>query len=424
VQWRMANWFAVLACGWVGIVGGGADVVSAEDWTEFRGPGQQGHSPERNLPVTWSDADGQTQNVRWKSELPGLGWSSASIANGQVWLTTAVDEGHSLRALCLDATTGAVVHNIEVFRKDEPGPIHQKNSHASPTPVIVDGHVYVHFGKHGTACLTTEGQIVWKTELAYNHRHGPGGSPVVAGDLLLINCDGTDVQYVVALHRETGEQVWKQLRNDAQGNPGRMAYSTPLLTEVNGQPQLISSGGEWTIAYAPQSGEELWRFQYPGGYSNVPRPVVGFDLVFVSSGYDSPVFYALKLGGKGTLTDDAVAWKVSKGAPRNASPILVGQEIYLVNDNGIVSCLDAVTGQQHWQERLGGDFSASPLMADGRLYLTNEEGVTKVLAPGTTFRELAENVVPGRTLASLAAADGALFLRTDSALYRLEQLAK
>lgn len=391
--------------------------VSAGDWPEFRGPGQQGHSEEKNLPLTWSE----TENVAWKTEIAGLGWSSPSIVGKGVWITTALDGGKSLRLVGLDRDTGKIVHDVEVFQKEDPGKIHGKNSHASPSPVIEGDRIYLHYGRHGTACYTTGGEQVWKTELKYEHRHGPGGSPVLFQDVLIINCDGTDTQYVVALNKHTGKEVWKKLRSENKEDPGRMAYSTPILTVVDGQPQLISSGGEWTIAYEPASGKEIWRFRYPKGYSNVPRPVTGFNMTFVSSGYDNPVFYALKLGGTGNITETHAAWKIAKGAPRNASPIIVGDEIYIVNDNGIATCLDAKSGEQHWQQRIGGDFSASPLYADGRIYLLDEKGKTTVIAPGKEYTVLAESELPGRTLASISAADGALFLRTDTALYRLQK---
>jgi len=395
----------------IGILLAAATVSRAADWTEFRGPGQQGHSDEQGLPLTWS----AEEHVVWKTDIPGLGWSSPAIAGGKIWLTTGVEEGRSLRVLRLDAASGAIDASIEVFAPAEPGSVHTKNSHASPTPVIDGERVFVHFGTHGTACLSREGEVLWKTKLDYNHRHGPAGSPVVVGDLLVIACDGTDIQFVVALDKTTGKEVWRQPRGE-----GRMAYSTPTLAAVDGQPIVVSCGGEFVIAYTPENGAERWRFRYPGGYSNVPRPITGFDLTFVSSGYDTPVFYALPLDGTGELGDDRVAWKTSKGVPRNASPLLVGDELYMVSDNGVISCLDARSGTVHWQERLGGDCTASPLHADGRIYITDENGVTKVIAPGKTFQELATNELPGRTLASLATADGAIFLRTDTSMYRLD----
>jgi outer membrane protein assembly factor BamB len=389
----------------------GTAALSAADWPQFRGPTQQGLSTERHLPLTWSE----TENIAWKTELPGLGWSSPAIVGRQVWLTTALDGGHSLRALCVDRDSGGIVREVEVFQKEDPGSIHTKNSHASPTPFIEDDRVYMHYGRHGTACLTTDGAIVWRTALDYNHRHGPGGSPVVFGNLLILNCDGTDVQFTVGLDKRTGKEVWRSERD------GSMAYSTPLLVDVNGQTQVVCCSGEWTTGYEPATGKELWRFQYPSGFSNVPRPVAAFGLTFVTSGYNTPTFYALKLDQRGDITETGVAWKISKGAPRNSSPLIVGDEIYLMTDNGVATCLDARTGRQHWQNRVGGDFSASPLFADGKVYYLDERGKTTVLAPGKTFEVLAENELPGRTLASLATADGAIFLRTDAALYRIQQ---
>ena len=388
-------------------------VAVGGDWPQFRGPGGEGHSSEKNLPQTWSE----TENVAWKTELPGLGWSSPSIVGKQIWLTTATDEGHSLRILCVDRDSGKLLHDVEVFHKDEPGPIHNKNSYASPSALIEGDRVYVHYGSLGTACVSTAGEVLWTEELKHNHRHGPSGSPVIFGDLLILNCDGGDVQYVVALDKHTGKQVWRTDRE------GAMSYSTPLLTEVNGQPQLISPGGEWVHGYEPATGKEIWKVRYPGGYSVVPRPVVGHGLTFVSSSYNTAKLYAIKLGGEGDITETHVAWTLTKGAPHNPSTLLVGDELYVISDKGILTCVDAKTGEQHYQERVGGNFSASPLLADDRIYLLDENGKCTVIAPGKEYRVLAENTLPGRTLASISAADGALFLRTDTALYRLQKPA-
>lgn len=416
-------------------------------WPQFRGPGGEGHVAQTGLPLEWTDLDGTTKNVAWKAPIPGLGWSSAVINGDQVWLTTAVElplppqpekpaeaaapatagdapakkpepvyAPVSLRVLCYDRNNGRVLHDVEVFHIDSPGRIHKKNSHASPTPVLVGDRLYLHFGRHGTACITTAGQIVWKTqELVYEHRHGPGGSPVVYNDLLLISCDGTDVQYVVGLDKATGKIRWKSPRE------GRMAYTTPLLVEVDGKTQLISSGGDAVIGYEPETGKEIWRCKYDG-YSLVPRPVVGHGLVYVCTGYDDPGLIAVRLGGTGDVTETHLAWEIKKTyAPRNASPLLVGDELYIVSDNGIATCVEAKTGETIWQERLGGNFSASPLLVDGRIYLLDEDGKTTVIKPGKEFVELAKNEIDARTLASLSVAGRAFFLRTDANLYRLEQ---
>ena len=397
--------------------------LNAADWPQFRGPGGQGHSDATNLPLTWSE----TENVVWKVPVAGLGWSSPSIQGDQIWLTTAIDDGKSLHAIALDRATGKTIHDVVVFELADPGAVHSKNSHASPTPLIEDDRVYIHFGAHGTACLKTDGSVVWKTqELKHNHRHGPGGSPVIYQNLLILNCDGSDLQYVVALDKNTGKEVWKKKREHIGEDriSGKssvpMAYTTPLLTEINGKIQLLSSGADSIVSYDPLTGDELWWFRYDG-YSNVPRPVVGKGHVFISSGYDRPEFFAVRVDGTGDVTESHLAWNMKKAAPLNPSPLLLGDELYLVSDNGIATCLDAVSGEQHWQERIGGNFSASPTFADGRIYFLDEEGKTTVVASGKKFEVLASNQLEGRTLASPAMVDSSIFLRTDTHLYRIEK---
>lgn len=387
-----------------------AGVGTAADWPQFRGPGGQGHVADRGYALHWSE----TKNVTWKTAIEGLGWSSPVVQGNQIWLTTAADEAHSLRAVCLDRKSGKIVHDVEVFHKDDPGKIHSKNSHASPTPVLEGDRVYVHFGSHGTACLATDGRVIWRNdELKYNHRHGPGGSPVVYRDLLIVSCDGTDVQFVVALDKHTGKIRWKKSRE------GKMAYSTPLIVDVEGHDELISTGAVQAIAYEPLTGKEIWRVRYDG-YSEVPRPVVSHGLVFLCTGYDTPGLYAVRLGGEGDVTDTHVVWKMKKGAPLNPSPVAIDDMLFVVNDKGIATCLEAETGEQLWQERIGGNFSASPVYADGRIYFLNEEGLTTVVAPERKYRQLATNQVDGQTLASPAFVDGVIFLRTDTHLYRIE----
>ncbi len=401
----------------------GITQVTASDWPQFRGPDGQGHSDAKGIPLTWSE----TENLRWKVPIAGAGWSSPSIQGEQIWLTTATDEGKVLRAIALDRATGAVQHDVVVFEMQDPGPIHGKNSHASPTPVIESDRVYVHFGAHGTACLATDGAILWKNnELKYDHRHGPGGSPVIHGDLLILNCDGSDIQFVVALDKTSGKIRWKKERlhisEDRRTGKSNvpMAYSTPLLAEIGGQTQLLSCGSDSIVSYNPENGEEYWWFRYDG-YSNVPRPVISGGLVFISSGYDRPEFYAVRTNGTGDVTETHLAWNLKKAAPLNPSPLAVGNELYLVSDNGIATCLNAETGEQHWQERIGGNFSASPTLADGQIFFLDETGKTTIIRPGTTYDVVGTNTLEGRTLATPAFVDRAIFLRTDTHLYRIEK---
>jgi len=386
--------------------------VGAEDWPQFRGPTGQGHSSERGLPLDWSES----RNVKWKASVPGRGWSSPVVAGGRVWLTTSVKgNGASLRAVAYDVETGREAVNVEVFRLRSAELLNAKNSHASPTPIADGERVYVHFGAEGTAALTTSGEIVWKTRLPYQSQHGNGGSPMLYGDLLILSCDGSDQAFVVALDKRTGKVRWKTWRRQ----PWDQAYSTPLLIRVGEQDQVVSVGAYRAAAYDPQTGKELWRVSYADGFSNVPRPVYGHGLVYIATGFQQPTLMAVRPDGSGDVTRTHVAWTLRRAAPLTPSPLIVGDEIYVVNDGGIASCLDARTGDTHWQQRLGGEYSASPLFADGRIYFLNEEGTATSIAPGKSFVRLATASIDGATLASIAVADGSLFIRSDTHLYRI-----
>jgi outer membrane protein assembly factor BamB len=387
--------------------------VRAEDWPEFRGPTGQGHSTERGLPLEWSES----RNVIWKTPVPGLGWSSPVVAGGRVWLTSAVRErdGASLRALAFDIETGNETVNVEVFRVRNAVLANPKNSHASPTPIIDGDRVYVHFGADGTTALTTSGEIVWKARFPYVSQHGSGGSPVLYEDLLIFSCDGWDAAFVVALEKRSGRVRWKTERR----YPADQAYSTPLVIRVGDRDQVVSVGAYRAAAYDPQSGREIWRVAYRDGFSNVPRPVYGHGLVYIATGFQQPSLIAVRADGTGDVTTTHTAWTTQRAAPLTPSPLLVGDELYMVSDIGIASALDAKTGVARWLQRLGGNYSASPVFADGRIYFLSEEGMATVIAPGTEFRRLARNQLDGTTLASMAVSGGSIFIRTDSHLYRI-----
>jgi outer membrane protein assembly factor BamB len=433
------------------MVGLGSSVVllavalSVGDWPQFRGPLGDGHADVTGLVATWSE----TEHVKWKAAIPGRGWSSPVIGNDLVWVTTAVEHppgeldlakaqlklfgnpmakemsvvgAITLRAVAVNVATGAIQHDVELFHVKNPAPVHSLNSYASPSPILVDHRLLCHFGDYGTACVNTAtGQVLWKTRLNLDHSVGPGSSPLVFEDLLIVPCDGADKQFVAALNIDTGEEVWKTPRPKMTGVVGDLhkAFSTPTLATLNGQPQAIVVGAQWVVGYEPRTGKELWRMRHGEGFSNVPRPLIGHGFVYICTGFMKPALLAIPDRAQGDVSLDDVAWKVTKQVPAMSSPVLVGQEIYFVSDAGIATCVDALTGETLWQQRIEGNYSASPLFADGKLFFSNREGRTTVLKPGRTYEALATNQLDGQLMASPAAIDGALFLRTAGHLYRI-----
>lgn len=395
-----------------------SSTAMAGDWPEFRGPGAQGHSTATNLPIRWST----TENVAWKTKIPGAGWSSPALRDGVLHLTSAVKTdsgGLRLIALALDARSGRKLWETSVFESTSPGPgIHSKNGHASPTPIITSDRVLLHFGHHGTAALDRKGTVVWKqNDIQYTPVHGNGGSPALVDGKLIFSVDGADKPRVVALDARDGKVLWEAPRETPAKR--KFSFSTPLAIQLDGRTQVISPGSGAVCAYDPADGRELWRARYGEGYSVIPRPILAHGLVFVSSGYDRPVIHAIRTGGTGDVTDTHIAWTLAKGAPNTPSMVVVDDLLYAVSDGGIASAIEARTGTVVWSERLGGDFSASILHADGRLYFQNETGTGFVVKPGRTFEVLAKNELAERTLASYAADNGVLFIRTASALYAI-----
>jgi len=422
---------------------GWSALATAESWPQWRGPTGQGLATARGLPVRWSE----TESVAWKTDIPGRGWSSPVVENGQVWMTTAIDEPASkedaqrrqktsgqpltvsafvsLRAVSVDLKTGQRLRDIEVMTQREPQPTHVQNTYATPTPVLEQGRLYCHYGTYGTGCVDTRnGKVLWTNrKLHVDHEVGPGSSPVLCQDMLIVHCDGRDLQYVAALDAGTGQLVWKvdrsgKLRDEPKS---RKAYSTPLMVEVHGQPQLISPGADWLYAYDPASGRELWKVNYGVlGFSNAPRPVAGHGMIYSCTGYMKSELLAIRVDLEGGLQRPQLLWRFKKQVPNISSPLLVGNEIYFVSDNGVATCVDAHRGHSHWVQRLGGKYSASPMYGDGHIYFFDRDGVTTVIEPGKEFKQLSVNRLDGSFMASAAAVDGALLLRSDKALYRLQ----
>ncbi len=390
-------------------------------WPQFRGPQGDGQADNQSLPLAW---DEQT-NITWKTPIHGRGWSSPVILGNQIWLTTATADGKQMFALCVDRTTGEIIHDVKLFDVTNPREIHKLNSYASPTPVIEQGRVYIHFGSYGTACLDTEtGAKLWeRRDLPCDHFRGPGSSPMLHGDKLIIHYDGFDVQYVVALNKQTGETLWKTDRSNDYGTENgdfKKAFCTPIVIEVDGREQLISPGSKAAFAYEPETGKEIWHVTF-SDFSSTARPLYGEGLVFINTGFGKADLIAVDPTGTGDVTGSHVAWTEEKSIGSKPSQLLVDGLIYVIDDAGVASCLEAKTGEKVWSARVGGNFSASPIHADGKIYFCSQEGKTTVIAAGREFKVLAENELDAGFMASPAAADDALFLRTETHLYRIEK---
>lgn len=418
--WKPARVFLSLC-----LSGLAAGAVSAETlWAEFRGPTGQGISTATGLPLEW----GPGKNIVWRTELPGQAWSSPVLAKGKIFLTNAVmaneeapEQGVSLRVLAVDAVSGKVLWDVEALKQTDPAALgkHEKNSHASPTIIYENGRLYAHYGHHGTACVDETGKVLWRTqEHKYPPVHGTGGSPTLVDDVLIFNADGAANPAVIALDKTTGKLRWKVAR-PATGAPKKFSFSTPLAITVNGRRQVVTAGSGIVQALDPRNGSEIWHAFYGTGFSVVPRPVYAHGLLFVSSGYTQPVGYAIRPDGQGDVTATHVAWTRTKQVPRNASMVALGDELYMIDDGGIFSCVDARTGTVHYVERLLGPCSASLLAADGRIYAIDELGKTAVVKAGKVFQVLATSELQERTLASMAVCDSDLLIRTEKALYRI-----
>jgi outer membrane protein assembly factor BamB len=438
----------LLAAVCTAVAGGAAADVP---WPQWRGPAGEGHAPgAHDLPVAWSE----TEHVAWKTPLPGRGWSSPVLDERLVWMTTALEHeappdvvaeravavpgsqprnvaaSVSLHAVAVDRDTGTLVHDIELFRVDAPQPIHTLNSYASPSPVLAAGRLYCQFGDYGTACVdTATGTILWKNrDLRLDHMNGPGSTPILYDGLLIVNCDGCDVQEIAALDAASGRIAWKTPRSGPlRDNPDlKKAYATPLIVKQGDRDVLISPGADWLYGYDPQTGAELWRMSYGElGFSVVPRPVTGHGLLFMSTSFNQPRLLAVKLTADGSGAE--IAWQEKKGAPSMPSPLVVGDRLFMVSDKGVATFLDARTGAAVATLRLGGNFSASPLLAAGRIYAGNRDGDTFVIDPGSGSdgepKLLATNHLDGRIFATPAVVGDSLYLRTDTALYRITHAA-
>jgi outer membrane protein assembly factor BamB len=408
------------------------------EWPEFRGPYGNGNvsAPDSTepvgLPLTWSESE----NIRWKTPIPHRGWSTPVVLDGQIWLTTATDDGHEFFVMCFDAATGEVVHNKKLFHCDEPEPLgNAVNGYATPSPAIEPGRVYIHFGSYGTACLdTATGDVLWqRDDLPCRHFRGPSSSLVLFENMVFVTMDGVDLQYVTALDKATGETIWRTDRdvewndqgpeNSQQVRDGdhRKAHSTPLVvTGADGKPQMLSGGAKAAFAYDPYNGRELWRIEFDD-FSIAPRPLFRDGIAYMVTGITHPELWAVDTAGRGDLTEsEHVKWRLTSGVPKTASPLLIDGLFYMISDDGVITCADERNGSRVWQKRIGGRFAASPIYGDGRIYFCDQDGKTTVVKPGHDSEVVATNSLDDGCLASPAVDGRAIILRTKTHLYRVE----
>ena len=416
---RLAYFFSLTFC----------SVALASHWPQFRGPNGDGHADANKVPTTWSE----TNNVKWKTAIHGRAWSSPVIWGNQIWLTTGTENAKELFAMCVDADSGKILRDMKLFDVERPQFHHAFNSAGSPTPVTEEGRVYITFGSPGTACIDTKtGKVLWeRRDIECNHYRGAGSSPILYRDLLIMNFDGSDAQFIIALDKKTGKTVWRKDRSidfkdlGPDGKPKaegdfRKAFATPHVAEIDGKPLLISQGANAAYGYNPLNGDEYWRVEERSSHSGGTRPLVGHGLIFFPSGWSQGQLLAVKPGGSGDVTGTHIAWRITKAAAKKPSLLLVDDLIYMNNDGGIVTAIEAKTGKEVWAERVGGNYSASPIFANGHCYFFSEEGKTTVLKPGREFNKVAENKLDGGFMASPAVTDNALILRTKTHLYRIE----
>jgi outer membrane protein assembly factor BamB len=398
----------------------GSRLASAENWTRFRGPNGQGVSSETDLPVMWS----ASENIAWKTSIPGNGWSSPIVHDNHVFLTTATEEGVSCRVICVNRKDGSIEWNTEVHRQ-QTGPKRKQNSYATPTPVTDGKQVYAVFFDGTAVAVDFKGNLIWKnSEVQFHSLHGLGASPLLAGNQLVMPFDGSsredkqlgwkvpwDRAVVLSLDAATGDVRWKGERGKS-----RVGHVTPILIE--GDDQIVSSGGDRVQGFDARTGKRIWSI-YSQGEGVTPSPVVGEGLIFTSSGFEEPTIRAIRPGGVGDITETHIAWEQTKGVPVLASPVYVSPYLYTITRDNILHCLEAATGEIVWLQRLSGNHSASPVFADGRIYILSEDGVTIVLRPGNRYDEIARNSIGETCLASMAVSQGHFYLRSSQHLYSI-----
>ena len=399
--------------------------INAQEWTQFRGSGLNGKAPEQTAPLHWTP----DSNIVWKTLLPGEGWSSPVVLGNQIWLTTAKNEGSELYAVCVDKINGGIIHNLLLFRPDSVFGKHAVNSYATPTPCIDERRVYVNFGQYGTACMETQtATVVWKREdLFCNHVQGPGASPILYKNMLILHYEGTDTMFIIALDKNTGKTIWKTDRPaelyDHLADIGKKAYITPIVINVNDRDLLISNGSAACIAYDVYTGKEVWRI-IQGEDSTIAMPVYENGIVYFYTSFVSTPggeryceLLAIDPKGEGDITNTNILWRKKTPILQLLSPLVHNGLLYTIDSNSMLMCLDAKTGTVLYQEKLRNKYNASPVLAGGNIYFPSTNGKTLVINEGKVLQIVADNKLDGQIWASPAVIDNKLLVRTSKYLY-------
>lgn len=405
----------------------GCSNTADPDWTHFRGSNLDGISNNHTSPLQW----GIDSNIVWKKEIHGRGWSSPVVYDNQVWVTTASNDGKELFAVCLDYQTGELIHDVQLFTPDSVYRKHAINTYATPTPCIEKDYIFAHFGRYGTAGINTaDGSVIWRrTDLSCNHIQGPGSSPILYKNLLILHFDGVDDQYLIALNHLTGETVWRTERQKEPYKPltwiGRKAYITPMIIQVNGKDLLISNGAAVCSAYDPETGEEIW-WVVRGAESTIAMPFYGNGLVYYYTGYmiaedgqNYTELLAVDPDGKGDITGSNIKWAIRSPILQLLTPVVENGLIYTINSESELQCIDSKTGRIIYAERMKGKFNASPVYSAGRIYFFSTKGETYVLEEGRKFNVIAKNKLEGEIWATPAFVRNNILIRTSKYLYRI-----
>jgi outer membrane protein assembly factor BamB len=415
----ISTWFICSLAMAMGVV---SKPATGDEWGRFRGPTGQGVSTERNLPTSWSSTD----NVAWKTPIPGEGWSSPIIWGDRVFVSTTTQEGKSCHVICIDRKSGAILWDKEVFQQ-EVRPKRKDNSYATPTPVTDGEHVFAVFGSGGVAALSVDGNLKWTDqEIKFFSKHGLGASPILHGDSLIMPFDGSsdgeddllgfkkgwDGAVILCFEKVSGKVRWRGKRGLS-----RLAHVTPLVIEMEGASQLVSAAGDVIQGHRIESGELAWTIRSQGE-GVTPSIVKGKEFIYTCSGFEKPTIRAVRLGGSGDVTETHLAWEQTEGVPSIASLLYVEPYLYSVTDAGVLTCFEAVTGKEVWKKRVQGKHTSSPIYADGRIYLLSElEGESILIEPGAEYKEIGRNRLDEVCKGTMAISRGNLFIRSANNLF-------